>query len=254
MDGLGHMAAAVNWFNLYWLLFGGLLIIVSALFYYRGISSSFKERRQLLAERFDNQTKLFTGVLLLAFLATAAYNYYNVSYLNNYLTKTERVNRAIVFEKALKKYQRLPLPKVTRLQLHTDLYPDKQQAFVHAVLHIVNKNTMPIEKLLLDADGLTAYTVKQHGIPVPYSSPLLYPRGFFNFFRPAMDTSDFRLYRLEKPLAPGDSTVLEITSSTMFTGFRNGLYAGNLLRNGTFFNLGLGYIYIVKCQIGAYNN
>jgi len=27
MDGLGHMTAPVNWFNLYWLLFGGLLII-----------------------------------------------------------------------------------------------------------------------------------------------------------------------------------------------------------------------------------
>src|SRR5439155_1370490 len=226
--------AAVNWFNCYWLLFGGLLIIVSALFYYRGISSSFKERRQLLAERFNGRTKLFTGVLLLAFGTIAAYNYYNVSYLNNYLMKAERDNRAITFEKTLKKYQDLPLPKVTRMQLHTDLYPDKQQAFVHAVLHVVNKNTAPIEKLLLDADGLTAYTVKQHGIPVPYSSPLLYPRGFFNFFRPAIDTGDFRLYQLQQPLAPGDSTVLEVTSSTVSAGFSNGVYAANLLRNGTF--------------------
>ena len=239
MDGLGHMTAAVNWFNLYWLLFGGLLIIVSALFFYRGISSSFKERRQLLAERFDRRTKLFTGVLLLAFLSIAAYNYYNVNYLNNYLTKTELDKRAIAFEKTLKKYQHLPLPKVTRLQLHTDLYPDKQQAFVHAVLHVVNKNAAPIEKLLLDAEGLTAYTVKQNGIPVPYSSPLLYPRGFFNFFRPAKDTADFRLYQFQKPLAPGDSTVLEIISSTMFAGFSNDLYGGNLIRNGTFFDLGL---------------
>jgi len=239
MDGLGHMTAAVNWFNLYWLLFGGLLIIVSALFFYRGISSSFKERRQLLAERFDRRTKLVTGVLLLAFLSIAAYNYYNVNYLNNYLTKTELDKRAIAFEKTLKKYQHLPLPKVTRLQLHTDLYPDKQQAFVHAVLHVVNKNAAPIEKLLLDAEGLTAYTVKQNGTPVPYSSPLLYPRGFFNFFRPAIDTADFRLYQFQKPLAPGDSTVLEIISSTMFAGFSNDLYGGNLIRNGTFFDLGL---------------
>jgi len=239
MDGLGHMTAAVNWFNLYWLLFGGLLIIVSALFFYRGISSSFKERRQLLAERFDRRTKLVTGVLLLAFLSIAAYNYYNVNYLNNYLTKTELDKRAIAFEKTLKKYQHLPLPKVTRLQLHTDLYPDKQQAFVHAVLHLVNKNAAPIEKLLLDAEGLTAYTVKQNGTPVPYSSPLLYPRGFFNFFRPAKDTADFRLYQFQKPLAPGDSTVLEIISSTMFAGFSNDLYGGNLIRNGTFFDLGL---------------
>ncbi len=239
MDGLGHMITPVNWFNLYWLVFGGLLIIVSALFYYRGVSSSFKERLQLVAERFNKKTRLFTGILLGLFLTVGAYNYYNVSYLNNFLMKTERDDRAILYEKTLKRYQRLPLPKITRVKMYVDLYPDKQQAFTKAFVTIVNKNTVPVEKLLLDADELTSYSLKQQGKPIPFTDPLLYPRGIFNWFRPKYDTAEFRLYQFEKPLAPGDSTILEVNSSVVYNGFSNGLYAADMLRNGTFFTGGL---------------
>ncbi len=239
MDGLGHMIKAVNWFNLYWLLFGGLLIIVSALFYYRGITSSLKERLQLVAERFDTKTRLFTGALLLAFLVVGAYNYYNVSYLNNFLTEGESEDRAIIYEKALKHYQSLPMPKVTRIKMYADLFPDKQQAFVKAFVTIVNKTNKPIEKLLLDGDELTDYSIEGDGKLVPFTYPLLYSRGMLDFFRSKQDTAEFRLYQFQKPLAPGDSAVLEVNSSVVHKGFSNDLYAKNLLRNGTFFTGGL---------------
>jgi ABC-2 type transport system permease protein len=239
MDGLGHMLKPIYWFNLYWLLFGGLLIIVSALFYYRGVTSSFKERLQLLSERFDQKTKIFTGVLVIAFLAVGAYNYYNISYLNNFLTKGENQERAIIYEKTLKKYQNLPLPKVTRIKINADLFPDKQQEFVKAFVTIVNKTNQPISKLLLDGDELTDYSIKSEGKLIPFTYPLLYDRGIFNWFRPKKDTAEFRLYQFQKPLAPGDSSVLEVNSSIIYKGFENGLYAKNLLRNGTFFNGGL---------------
>ena len=239
MDGLGHMAKPVYWFNLYWLLFGGLLIIVSALFYYRGVTSSFKERLQLLSERFDSKTKLFSGVLLAAFLAVAAYNYYNVSYLNEFLIKTEAEDRAIIYEKALKRYASLPLPKVTRIKMNVDLYPDKQQEFVKAQVTIVNKTNKPISKMLLDGDELTAYSIRIDGQEVPFTYPLMYDRGMLSFFRPKQDTAEFRLYQFRKALAPGDSAVLQINSSITYKGFSNDLYAANSLQNGTFFTGGL---------------
>ncbi len=239
MDGIGHMAKAVNWFNFYWLLFGGLLIIVSALFYYRGVTSSFKERLQLVGERFDHKTRLFTAILSLAFLSVGAYNYYNVSYLNNFLTKSEQDDRAVIYEKTLKHYDALPLPKVTRIKMYADLFPDKQQAFVKAFVTIENKTNKPIIKLLLDGDELTDYSIEQDGKPVPFTNPLIYGHGMFNCFRPKKDTAAYRLYQLKKPLAPHDSAVLKINSSVTFRGFRNGLYAEKLLRNGIFFTGGL---------------
>ena len=239
MDGLGHMTSSVMWFNVYWLLCGGLLIIVSALFYYRGISSSFKERLQLLRERFDDRTRLFTGSLLILFLVIGSYIYYNVSYLNDFLLKTENDDRAILYEKTLKRYEKLPLPKVTGTQMFVDLYPDKQQAFIKTFVTLKNKTNQPIEQMLVDADGLTDYSIRDAGNLVPYTCPLLYPRGIFNWFRSKFDTADFRLYKLRKPLTSGDSLTLEVNSSYKQKGFSNGLFSGNILRNGTFFGSGL---------------
>ncbi|WP_419702006.1 hypothetical protein [Mucilaginibacter sp. NFX135] len=238
MDGMGHMMAPISWFNLYWLLGGGILIIVAALFYYRGVSSSFKERLRLISERFDKKTKLFAAVLIPLFLVVGAYIYYNVSYLNNYLSKDEQEDRAIIYEKALKKYQSLPLPKVTRIKMAVDIFPDKQQEFVKAQVTIINKTDKPISKMLLDADDLN-YSIAINGKPVPFTNPLFYSRGFFNWFRPKQDTADFRLYQLRQPLAPGDSVILEVNSSVSHIGFTNGLYSTNLLHNGTFFTGGL---------------
>jgi len=244
MDGIGHMAKAVYSFHLYWLLFAGLLTIVSALYYYRGVTAGIKERWQLVTERFDKKTKIFTAILVFAFLAFGAYNYYNVSYLNSFLTSGEADNRAERYERQLKKYSLLPLPKVTSMELHTDLYPEKLEEYTHAFITIANKTNQPIEKLLLDGDELSDYSIKQDGKLVSFTSPLLYPRGMFNWFRPKNDTAEFRLYRLSKALAPGDSTVLEINSAISYKGFSNGLYSKDLLHNGTFLGPelpGLGY-------------
>ena len=239
MDGLGHMVKPIGWFDLYWLLNAGLLVVISALFYYRGVNSSFKERLQLVSQRFDRKTKLITAALLLLFLGVGAYNYYNISYLNKYLTKDENDNRAIIYEKALKHYQSLPLPKITAIKMQADLFPDKQQEFVNAFISIVNKTNQPISKMLLDGDQLTDYSISMNGKVMSFTYPLLYPRGFFNWFGPKQDTAAFRLYQFEKPLAPGDSAVLEVRSSIIYHGFGNGLYANNLLYNGTFFTGGL---------------
>ena len=239
MDGMGHMVRPIAWFDLYWTLGACLLIIISALWYHRGVSSSLKERWQLIAERLNGVTKGFAAVLLLLFFAVGGYIYYNVSYLNEWLTKDEQQDRAIIYEKALKKYQQLPLPSVTNLVESVDLYPEEKRAVVDAQVTIENRTDKPISQMLLDADGLTDYSITVAGQPVPVSYPLMYHRGKFSWFRPAADTSDFRLYTFRKPLTPGDSAVLEIRTVRLQKGFMNGLYAGNLLNNGTFFTTGL---------------
>jgi hypothetical protein len=239
MDGLGHMMGPIGWFNLYWSLGAGLLVIVAALWYQRGVNGSLKERWQLVPERFNRVTKGFAAVILLLFLTVGGYIYYNVSYLNEWLTKGEAQQRAIIYEKALKKYQALPLPRMTGITASIDLYPVEKKELMQASISVINPTNQPIPEILLDADGLTDYTLAENGRSLPYSSPLLYPRGKFSWFRPARDTSDFRLYRLLKPLAPGDSAEFSISSIKVYKGFQNGLYAANLLDNGTIFTGGL---------------
>jgi ABC-2 type transport system permease protein len=239
MDGIGHMIGPIIWFNLYWALGAGLLVIVAGLWYHRGVSTSLKERWRLIPQRLGPVTKTTAAVLLLLFLAVAGYLYYNVSYLNEWLTHDENQDRAIIYEKALKKYQALPLPKITQLAETVDLYPEEKKEFVIANVTIVNQNNQPITEMLLDGDNLTDYTITQNGRPLPVSYPLMYPRGKFSWFGPKQDTAPFRLYRFPQPLAPGDSTQLSVRTSLFQKGFPNGFYDGRLLNNGTIFTGGL---------------
>lgn len=239
MDGLGHMLGPVSWFNTYWLLFDGLLIILCALFYFRGISNGVKDRVRLAAQRFDAGTKWAAGIVFITFLGVGGFIYYNVSYLNNYLTQDEQTARKVSFENALKRYAGLPFPKVTNLKLHIDLYPDKQQAFTSAWVTITNQTNRPITQLLVDGDELTDFSIKNEQGAISFTYPLYYRRGVFNFFRPESEPSEYRLYHFSRALLPGDSLLLEVHSSQIYTGFSNDTYAQDLLRNGTFFKGGL---------------
>ncbi|MBB6107341.1 ABC-type transport system involved in multi-copper enzyme maturation, permease component [Mucilaginibacter lappiensis] len=244
MDGIGHMAWPVFWFNFYWLLAAGILIIIASLFYYRGLSSTLKERLQLIPERFDRKTKLITTIVLFGFLGTGSFLYYNVNYLNNYLTRSESDQRAVAYEQKLKPYANLPLPKVTAIKLWVDLYPEKQQARTHGYFTLVNQSDKTISQLLLDGDRMSSYSLKTNGKAIPYTTPLLYARGKFNWFRAEKDTADFRLYHFAKVLAPGDSMIVELRSAVFHKGFTNSLFSGDIIHNGTFFRggiPGLGY-------------
>ncbi|HET6253582.1 MAG TPA: hypothetical protein VFE32_05890 [Puia sp.] len=239
MDGIGHMAGPIGWYDLYWVLGAGLLIIIAALWYYRGVGSSLKERWKLIPERFNRATRWTAVVVAIGFLGVGGYIYYNVSFLNEWLTKGEKQDRAIAYEKALKKYQALPLPKMTSIRETVELYPEEKRVLVHAKLTIVNRTNRPITEMLLDGDNLTGYTLLENERVMPFSYPLLYPQGKFSWFRPAADTAPFRLYQFPQPLAPGDSARLSVYSTFSQRGFKNELYDATLLNNGTFFAGGL---------------
>jgi ABC-2 type transport system permease protein len=239
MDGMGHMVEPILWFHLYWLIFGSLLIIVAALFFHRGVSTSLKERLQLIPERFKLVTRVFAVGLLAAFLGVGGWLYYNVSYLNDFITKGERNDRAAQYERELKHYDSLPLPVVTRMVMHVDLYPEKQEQVMRGRVTILNPGQRPIDSLLLDGDELSDYTLSMDGRAMPFVNPLLYDRAEFNFFRSRYDTAPFRLYALVQPLAPGDSAVIDVTSVVRTRGIPNDLYGEKMLRNGFFFTGGL---------------
>lgn len=239
INGIANLLGPLLWFHSYWLSFGGLLIIVAALFFNRGVSTSFKERLQMIPERFTPGTRVATGIFLGAFLTLGGWIYYNITFLNDYNTSAELNANATRYERTLKHYDSLPLPVVTRMRLEAELYPEQQLQFVHGFITIANLTNRPVRELLLDGDHITDYQLAIDGRPIPYTAPLTWERGFVNFLRPAQDSAPFRLYRLSKPLLPGDSAVVEIHSSLVYPGFQDRTFGDRQLRNGFFFDGGL---------------
>jgi hypothetical protein len=238
MDIIGHILRPLLWFQTYWLTAGIVLVILTSLLFARGVSTTFREKKQLALQRFRGSTRTGAFLSITVFLAIGAYIYYNVSYLNEYITPAESKERKAIAERQLKKYNDLPLPRITSLRLASDLYPSEQRATTKAWLTITNKGDRPIDSLLLDGDGVT-YDLLYNGQRLSYSNPLSFPRGKFNFLRPGKEPSDYRLYILPNPLLHGDTAAVEIYSQRAFDGFQNDLYGLAMLRNGFVFNGGL---------------
>ncbi|MBN9386261.1 MAG: hypothetical protein J0H74_36215 [Chitinophagaceae bacterium] len=244
MDGIGHMLTPILWFHGYWLTAGAVLVIIGSLFFTRGLSSTLREKRRLAFQRFQGPTRWGAALLLLVFLATGGYIYYNVSYLNEYITGAEHDRRAAIAEKTLKHFEDMPQPRVTRLRISAHLYPTQQRAESHAWVTVTNKTGRPIDSLLLDGDNITSFDLLYNGQLLTYSNPLSFPRGKYSLFSPAQRASDYRLYRLPAPLQPGDTAEIEVLGEVSNKGFQNDLYAMSMLRNGFVFTgalPGLGY-------------
>jgi len=239
MDGIGHMLKPLLWFQSYWLIAGALMVVLGSTLYTRGLSASLKEKRQLALERSHGSTRWGVLLLFIVLLATGSYIYYNVSYLNEYLTEWEHNKRAAIEEQQLKHYGDLPQPWIIRIRQDADLFPSEQKAVSHTWLTIANKNNTPVDTLLLDGDNLTSYNIRLDGQLLSYTNPLSFPRGKFNLFRSNPEPSDYRLYILPTPLKPGDTAQVEIVSEKSNEGFQNNLYALGMLRNGFVFNAGL---------------
>jgi len=239
MDGIGPAIRPLVWFNLYWLFNAGLWLLAGYLLYPRGVTSSFGDRLRIAAYRFSLRPRLLGVLLLSGFLATGAYNYYQVSYRSVYLTVGDRIERAVAFERQLKKYEDDPLPVIIKYNLHVDIFPEERRMATRAEFVLVNRTTRPIVQLLLDGDHLSTYAIRYNGRPMNYTSPLSYPRAWFSIFKQGNDTSMYRVYTLPKPLARGDTSVLELTSTKEIIGFNNRLSSVDVLRNGTYFDGGL---------------
>ncbi|RZK81992.1 MAG: hypothetical protein EOO92_03365 [Pedobacter sp.] len=239
MDGIGHMAEPVFWFNLYWLLFGSILLVIAAVFYNRGVITSFKERFAIARQRFTGSARWITALLLFCFLSVGAYNYYNVSYLNNYLTSTESEERQATYEKRLKKYENLDQPKISSLKMVADIFPEKRIVNVNASVILVNKTAKAIDKLHLYGSDLTQFDVTYNGQSVSASYPLIFKRGKYNIFRSKNDTAKYRIYNLPVAMQPGDTAVLGVKSVVAYNGFTNGMSGTDVVHNGTFFSGGL---------------
>jgi hypothetical protein len=239
MDGIGHLLKPLLWFQSYWLIAGALMVVLSSIFYTRGLSSTLKEKRQLAMERFRGPTRWGSTILVIVLLATGGFIYYNVSYLNEYYTQSEQHKRTAIEEQQLKHFGSLPQPWITRIRLAAELFPNEQRASSHVWLTIANKTNRPIDTLLLDGDNLSSYDLIYNDQHLSYTNPLSLPRGKFNFLRHNPEPSDYRLYILPTPLLPGDTARAEVISEKSNEGFQNNLYALGMLRNGFVYNAGL---------------
>ncbi|HUJ14149.1 MAG TPA: DUF2627 family protein, partial [Thermoanaerobaculia bacterium] len=221
MNGWGPYVKPLFWFNLYWALFCGLLVIAAHLLWVRGKVAAMRERLRIARQRFGAAPAIAAVVLAIAFIGSGAWIFYNTNILNHYRTQDETEKRSAEYEKLYKKYTQIALPKITDAQVDVDLYPERRALEARGTYTLQNKTGTPIR----DLHVTTNPNVTKIDVIIPGATVKM-----------ADAVHGYTIYTLNPPLQPGATIPLRFTVSEVHRGFVNGDANNDIAANGTFVN------------------
>lgn len=219
MNGQGDFAGYAAWFRAYWSAFAVLLMVLAWGLWRRGTETRLMPRLKRLPRRLLGPGGVIAGLALLAFAGLGAHIFRNTNIENEYRTSVDAERWLADYEKAFLRYETLPQPSVTDVELDLDLYPREPKLVAEGVYHLLNDTGAPVRALHVRLDRDT----KALQMSVNGASRV---RTFDRF--------NYRIFTFDRPLMPGERTALSFQTVMGQWGFRN---SGNMTRivdNGTF--------------------
>ncbi|WP_321475102.1 hypothetical protein [uncultured Paludibaculum sp.] len=219
--GFGSSFGPWLWFKLYWVAWAVLLAVAGKLLWARGAERSLSSRLQLARRRCTRATAGVAATAVALVVTLGGFIFYNTNVLHEYVSVSKRVERAAEYERRYGKYAGLAQPKLTGISLRVEIYPNKREMEIRGSYGLANTSPAAIDSI--------------HVTTVPWAEA-----GAVSVDRPASavlvdDDLGYRIYRLEKPLQPGDSLHLSFKVNVAAHGFRNDGADTLILANGTSF-------------------
>jgi hypothetical protein len=220
--GTGSFWKGAATLQFYWLCFAIILAVLAHLLWPRGTDLALRSRLRRLPRTASGSALAIAGVAAVAMAATGAYAYYNIKVLNRYETSDEAEKYSADFERKYLKYEKLPQPAITKVTLNVQLYPKRRMLVTDGRYDLVNKTNAPLNEIHV-----------RRG-----SQELEWQRLDVAGAHLASDDRKFgyRIYRFDRPLAPGATTALTFRSRVWRRGFRASSPATDVIENGTFAN------------------
>jgi ABC-2 type transport system permease protein len=204
------------WFTAYWAAFALLLATVSSAVWPRGKETS-------LGKRFAAfQPKLRIAALAFAvlFAALGGWLFWNTLMLNKIRGPETAMDMQAEYEKTYKKYQNLPQPRVTAIQYDIAIYPERRAVELKGDQQIINRHTAPISEMHLATERAYKYDIQIDGAKLDKDDTRM----------------QYRIYKLEPPMQPGETRRMRFTVSREPKGIENSASGIQIVQNGTFFN------------------
>ena len=220
MDGVTSLWEGPWVFRLYWGAMAVMLLVAAHLLWRRGTEIRLKPRLKLAARRLTGAPGIIAGGALLTFAATGAYAFYNTNVLNRYETPDAEEAYWAEYERKYMKYDRLPQPSISSVELDVALYPDERRATVkgaYLLRNLTDRPVVDIHVLLRDRD-LQLVAAAIAGARLVFEDPKY----------------GYRIFRLDRPMAPGEARRLTFEALRWHRGFPNGAPSTRIVDNGTF--------------------
>jgi hypothetical protein len=182
--------------------------------------------RQRLAQarrRFTSGIVRAFGVAALLILTLGGWVFYNTNVLNEYRSEDEVTAAVANYERTFRKYHDAAQPVIVGAQVRVEIHPARGAVDLTGTYRMVNKTRTPIDSVHVMA--VRSVTVRS-----------------LSFDRPAMlvlekrPRQQWRTYRLEEPLRPGDSLRLTFDHAYEQRGFPNSGVPTAVAENGAYFD------------------
>ncbi|WP_396155940.1 M1 family aminopeptidase [Flavobacterium sp.] len=217
MNGYGHRLNEYFLYKTYWLLLGIVMFIISLLFYVRGLGQSVRGRISDAKKRLTKPLAMSMLIAFVGFISIGSTIYYYDNIKNENKTGQEVELEMVNWEKKYKKYQNTPQPRIIAINVALDLYPKERNYVAKGTYILKNKSSVVIDTIFVDY-------MKKTKLDFNTKVKLVSKDTVYNF----------NIYRLEKPLQPGET----ITLNFELKNDPNTILEDNspVLENGTFLN------------------
>lgn len=220
LNGLAPFVAGFVWFKLYWAAWALLLAVVASLFWVRGRPGGPGARLALAGQRLRGPARLAAATASALIVALGGFVFYNTNVLNDYDDPDEAAAHRAEYERRYKRFEEAPQSSLVAARMRVELYPAERGAEIRGTFRLVNRTTRPIDSL--------------HVLP----SPDVETRAL-RFDRAARlvvgdSALRYRIYALDRPLAPGDSLSMSFQVASHPRGFRNAGAPTEVTRNGAY--------------------
>ena len=220
MNGYGHFVKALFWISAYWIFVGCLLGVFAIAFARRGTEQSFSSRLKKAQPRLVRLIPAAAAFLLLAGTCGAVF-YYNAHVLNEFRTAKQNRRRSAEYEQLYKKYERLPQPKVTAVDVAVDIFPEQRAFSATGFYLLVNHSGKPIDEVHITDTRESIQEIK--------------------FDRSSKQTLDdkqhfYSIYKLDPPLQSNETLKMNFRVGFTSHGFKDGNERAEFAYNGTFFD------------------
>ncbi|MCW3798446.1 aminopeptidase [Sphingomonas sp. BN140010] len=219
--GAGSFWKGALTLQFYWLMCAVIFAVLAHLLWPRGTDLDLRTRLRRL-RRPGAVPLAIAGVAALAMAATGAYAYQNIKVLNRYETSDEVEKFRADYERKYLKYEKLPQPSITRVNLDVQLFPKERRMVTDGRYELVNRTDAPIRDLHVRQGDRDTELLK---LDIPGARPVSDDERF-----------GYRIYRFDRPLAPGQATALVFRTRIWRQGFRASAPATDVIENGTLVN------------------
>jgi len=231
MNGYGPFGATLFWYHLYWAIAAVGLAILTNLLWVRSTEGSLHTRLKQAADRFSGPARAAFAVCCVLFLGVGSYIFYNTDILNSYRTTWRVDDERAQYEKKYRQYLNLPQPRITDVNTHIDLYPDRGVADMRGTMMLENKTSTAMDRILL-----TVWPADLAPLPRSYvgTTKLTLADGQTAIVND--DSLGFYIYQLATPLPPHGRIALDFALRFENKGFVNSRPNTDIAGNGSFLN------------------